>query len=270
MNWHRVSTIMRKEWEETIRNRTIVLTFLSMLFIFTAMPLALAFGGPAIAGDAFVRDPDMAGMTDLLLETFPQFAQLGIVEQFQVYMLRQFLVLFLLLPVMGAMSIATYSIIGEKTSRSLEALLATPIRTDELLLAKSLAAALPTVLATWVAFALFAGLVRLLGGPLVTAYALDAAAWAMILLMTPLVALLGLGMAVLVSARANDPRSAQQVGAVVVLPLVALVVAQAAGLLLVGLPLIIAASVVLVVLDIAVLSLGVRIFNRETILTRWR
>jgi len=54
---------------------------------------------------------------------YPAFAGLAPLAQFQVFLLRQFVGLFLLAPVMGAISVATYSIIGEKTTRSIEALL---------------------------------------------------------------------------------------------------------------------------------------------------
>lgn len=270
MNGQRIRTIIEKEWAETLRNNTITSTFVMLLIVFTAMPLLFAFVLPAFLGEAATNDPDMDQLLDLLATSFPQIMELSGLEQFQIFMLRQFIVLFLLLPIMGAMSISTYSIIGEKTSRSLEALLASPIRTDELLLAKSLAAAIPSVLASWVAFGLFALVTRLAGGPEVYRYTLDSAAWATILLIAPLVALLGLGLGVVVSARSNDPRSAQQIGGLVVLPLIAVVMGQTAGLFLLGIPLVIVAAVVLLLLDLAVLGLGVSLFNREAILTRWK
>jgi len=52
-------------------------------------------------------------------------------------------------------NIAAYSVVGEKTTRSLEPLLATPITTAELLIGKNMAAAIPAVLATWAGFLLY-------------------------------------------------------------------------------------------------------------------
>lgn len=270
MNSIRIQTIIAKEWQETIKNRTIVLTFVLLLVIFMGLPLALAFGLPIFVGPAVLNDPDMGRVLDQLLQAFPQFASLSPTQQFQVFMLRQFSILFLVLPIMGAMSIATYSIIGEKTSRSLEALLATPVTTAELLLGKSLAAAVPPVVATWAGFALFALLVRLLSGPAVMRYGLDAAAWATMLLITPLVAIFALGLGVIISSRVNDPRSAQQVGGVLILPLVAVMIAQSGGFFLLGLPFVLIGALALLLLDLVVLGLGISIFNREQILTRWK
>ena len=119
-------------------------------------------------------------------------------------------------------------------------------------------------------FLAFALVVWLLGGPEVARYALDGTAWAMILLITPLVALLALGLGVIVSSRATDPRSAQQIATLLVLPVVALLIAQISGLFLIGLPMILAAAGVLLVLAAIVLQVGVRLFQRETILTKWK
>ncbi|MFN8496653.1 MAG: ABC transporter permease [Anaerolineae bacterium] len=191
-------------------------------------------------------------------------------QQAQVFLLRQFLPLFLVLPVMAAISIATYSIIGEKTSRSLEAVLATPISTEELLLGKALASTIPAVLGTWLIFLVYAIIVTWRAGATVARYVLDPATLTMIVLITPLVALLALGLGVIVSSRVSDPRSAQQVGVIIILPIVGIMVAQSVGVFLLGLPFVLMAAIILAVLDGLVFVVGVRVFQRESILTRWR
>ena len=61
------------------------------------------------------------------------------------FLFQQFLILFLLTPVTGAMSLAAHAVVGEKQNRTLEPLLATPITTLELLVAKVLGALLPAL-----------------------------------------------------------------------------------------------------------------------------
>ena len=61
-------------------------------------------------------------------------------ECVQVYLINQFLLMFMMMPVIIPVTIASYSIVGEKATHSLEPLLATPISTMELLAGKSLAA----------------------------------------------------------------------------------------------------------------------------------
>ncbi len=71
---------------------------------------------------------------------------------FQVFLVSQFMLLFMIIPLAIPVTISAYSIVGEKTTRSLEPLLATPITTAELLIGKSLASLIPAVVATYGAF----------------------------------------------------------------------------------------------------------------------
>ena len=68
----------------------------------------------------------------------PIFAGLTPVEAMQSVMASNFMVLFLMMPLMVPVTIAAYSIVGEKVTHSLEPLLATPITTTQLLLGQGI------------------------------------------------------------------------------------------------------------------------------------
>jgi ABC-2 type transport system permease protein len=191
-------------------------------------------------------------------------------DRVQVLVLRQMLLLLLVIPEMATMAIATYSVIGEKRARSLEPLLATPITTAELLAAKSLVALIPGIAITWAVFGLAAIVLAAALPAAVLNTVFDAGTLLLVFVIAPLVALLGLSLGVIASARTSDARTAQQIGVVVILPLIALLVLQLEGLLLLTPALILAGAAVLLSVDLLVLALGVRIFRRETILTRWK
>ncbi len=91
------------------------------------------------------------------------------------FALQQFLITFLILPGYIPLSIASYSIVGEKQSRSLEAVLATPIRTTELLAGKAIAALVPAILATWIAYGIVLVLAVLLLGARISGVFLEPA-----------------------------------------------------------------------------------------------
>ena len=75
---------------------------------------------------------------------------------------------------------------------------------------------------------------------------------------------------VIVSSRVNDPRVAQQIGGIVVIPIIGVTLLQATGTVLVGASgYLLFAAIVLVVSAIG-LRAGVALFDREAILTRWR
>ena len=74
--------------------------------------------------------------------------------------LQQMLVFFLLMPATIPLAVASYSIVGEKQTRSLEAVIAAPISTEELLAGKAIAAITPAIATVWIAYA---ALIVLLG-----------------------------------------------------------------------------------------------------------
>jgi ABC-2 type transport system permease protein len=98
----------------------------------------------------------------------------------------------------------------------------------------------------------------------------DASWLAGVFLLGPAVGLSSVVAGVIVSARVNDPRVAQQIGGVVIVPVIALVLAQATGTILVGPTGYVILSAVVLTVALVGLRVGVRLFDREAILTRWR
>jgi ABC-2 type transport system permease protein len=187
-----------------------------------------------------------------------------------VFMLNLYTLMFMILPVAIPVTIAAYSIVGEKTARSLEPLLATPVTTVELLAGKAIAAVVPAIVATWAAFAVYATGIRLMVNDVVFAAALAPLWLIAIFIVGPLLTLLAVSIAIMVSSRVSDPRVAEQLSAVVVLPLILFIVGQSVGFILINQQLIVIIAIVVALLDIGLLYLSVRLFQRETILTRWK
>ena len=187
-----------------------------------------------------------------------------------IMMVTQFLFLFLIVPASIPVTIASYSIVGEKEAKSLEPLLATPIRTWELLLAKSLAATIPGVVISWLIFGLFVLGVRLIASPAVFAVVTNPVWLIANLVVGPLLAALSVLLGVIASSRMNDPRAVQQLVAFLVVPIVLIGVGQSIGLFLVNASMISLGALLVLAIDAGLLALAVRLFQRETILTRWR
>jgi ABC-2 type transport system permease protein len=181
------------------------------------------------------------------------------------------MVLFLMMPLIIPINIAAYSIVGEKTTHSLEPLLATPITTTELLVGKNLAAVLPAVVATLGGYAIFivgAGLI--VQSPQVLGRLLDPLWLLAIIVVGPLLAVLSVNFSLMVSSRVNEPRVAEQVSAIIILPVLLLFMGQVFGLFMLNRMLILVIAGIALLVDAAMLFLAVRLFQRETILTRWK
>ena len=166
--------------------------------------------------------------------------------------------------------IAAYSIIGEKETKSLEPLLATPIATWELLTAKSIAAVTPAVVLTWLSF-----VILIVGAWFIATdvifLALVRPVWLLgMAILSPLFALLSVLSGVIASSRMNDPRAAQQLTGIFVVPVIGVSLAVLAGKIFMNVQMVLYAAMVLVMVNLLVLYFAVKLFQRETILTRWK
>jgi ABC-2 type transport system permease protein len=261
---HKIKTIIRKEWAEVFKNRMVLFTVIFLPLMLTALPLIILFT---------TRDAGMDAISTELPVQFSKFCNEELTggQCFQYYLVSQFLLMFMMIPLIIPINIAAYSIVGEKTTRSLEPLLATPITTAELLTAKNLAATIPAVLATWAGFALFAVGAMIISGSKALASALLDPMWLLaVFLVGPLMAVLSVNFSIMVSSRVNDPRVAEQVSTVVILPLLALFFGQISGLFFLNSNLILLIGLALIVIDVVLVFVAVRMFQREVILTRWK
>ena len=180
---------------------------------------------------------------------------------------RNWLPMFLVLPIFLPILLAAQSIGGERERRTLEPLLATPVSTLSIILGKSIAALVPALIITWLAAALFC-----LGMDLVVGrFLLPDEAWLFgTLVLSPLLALFGNAMAVVVSSRVLDPRAAQNLAATTVLPLLGLLVVQLAGRIALGPRFYVVLALGVAAADVALVFIAVRLFDRERLLTQWR
>ena len=261
---NRFYQIVRKDWAEVFKNRFVLGTVAFLPLMAALIPLGILY---------FVgSSPDIANELDEIPSSFMVLCnELTGQECFQYFLISQFILLFMIIPLTIPITIASYSIIGEKTTRTLEPLLATPITTAELLGGKSAAAVIPGVVATWLAYIVLVIGTAVMGvGSGVMASLLDPFWLMAVFIVGPLLALTGVSVAVMVSSRATDPRSAEQVSMLVFLPILLIFVAQMAGLILLNAQLVLLMALALVVIDAVLLTAAVRLFQRETILTRWK
>ncbi|MGD2079186.1 MAG: ABC transporter permease subunit [Chloroflexota bacterium] len=256
-------TIIAKEWSEVFKNRLVLFTVIFMPLLFVALPLimlatmdGLGDTGISNGGDLGINEARCVGLDES--------------QCVQVYMLDIFTLLFMILPITIPVTIAAYSIVGEKTSHSLEPLLATPITTGELLAGKALAAAVPAIVATWLSFVLYLIGVRIMTSAEIFEHVLDPLWLLAVFLVGPLLTVLSVCTAIIISSRVTDPRVAEQLSAVVIVPIILLLVGQSMGLIILDRQLVLLAGIVVAIVDVALLVIAVKAFQRETILTKWK
>jgi ABC-2 type transport system permease protein len=261
MNGAKVLAIVDKEIADARKNKMIVISMALVPILLVALTLGTAF--------FMLKIPEEMDGDEMSLIP-PELRDMDPLHAFLILMNDQYLFYFLLIPMLIPVYIAAYSIIGEKETKSLEPLLATPISVWELLVGKSLAAVVPSVVLTWLSFiVLIVGSYFIMPGPVFLA--LIRPVWIIgMALLSPLLALLSVFSGVIVSSRVNDPRAAQQVTGIFVVPIIALSLVVLAGKVFVNVPMVIMAAAITLALDCVVLYFAVKLFQRETILTRWK
>ncbi len=190
VNLGRMIAVMMKELREYRRSPFIIGTMAVLPLIFLIEPIIIIFRlGSTVPPNVVDRS---VGATFLLL---------------------------LITPVLIPAVLAAYSVVGEREQGTLEPLLTTPVRREELLLGKALSVVLPAVLIAYVVFAiieiaahLFAAnpevVVALGQGPHILAE----------ILFAPLLAGWSIWVGLGISARANEVRVAQQLSTLASLP----------------------------------------------------
>jgi ABC-2 type transport system permease protein len=266
----KIMVILRKEWLELRQQRSLVAMTIFLPLLLTLMPSGIVFIMGRVPEDQLDDFSNTEQFTAQILAADPTLVGLNTRELAQVITGRQFSMFFLLIPLFIPSTIAAYSIIGEKTKRTLEPVLATPIRTWELLLAKCLTGLIPALIVTYFCGLVFIGAIYTSAASARAAQLIVTPGWLILwTLCAPLLTLISIALTIVISSRVNDPRTAQQASGVIVVPIIALIVAQITGVLVLNT--IVAAITVLILALLAGVSLwfAVKLFQREAILTRW-
>ncbi len=264
MDGAKILAIIEKEVADARKNKMIIWSMVLLPVLLVAMVLGTAYFMLNVdADDGGLDEDDMSIIPAELADMEPMHA-------FLMMMNDQYLFYFLLIPMMMPVYIAAYSIVGEKETKSLEPLLATPISVWELLIAKSAAAVVPSVILTWLSF-----IILIVGGyfimPEPVYLGMIRPVWLVgMALLSPLLAMLSVFSGIIISSRMNDPRAAQQVTGIFIIPILALSMAVLAGKIFLSVGLVIMAAAIVLALDCVVLYFAIKLFQRETILTRWK
>ena len=265
----RVRALLEKELADLRQNPALFIPAALTGFFSILLPFIVAIIVPQVAGERLSDSSDFEIAVEMY-KTQPSVQGLDPEGAVQAWIFQQFLVLLVLTPVAGSMSVAAYSVIGEKQARTLEPLLATPLTTFELLAAKVLGSLLPAVALTLACFGLYLAGVAVFAQPGVFRALLTARSLAIVFVLGPLAALAALQLAVCVSSRVNDARSAQQIGALIILPIAGLLVMQLTGSFVLNLPVIGFIALILAGVNAGLMLVGITLFDRESILTRWK
>ena len=238
LSWRRIQAIVRKELREYRRNRQLIGTMAIFPLVFLIQPLVAVFIAP---------ESSSAGLS------------------------HGHALLYLLgIPALVPATIAATAIAGERQQGTLEPVLTTPIRREELLLGKALAVLIPSVVIAYAVFALFLVAVELFAQPGVAAGILQVPDILAQVVFTPLIACWAVWVGIAFSTRAGDARVAQQLSLLGNLPLVAVSSLVSFDVIHATLGLALALGAALLVGDVLGWRLVAPLFDRERLISETR
>ena len=185
--------------------------------------------------------------------------------------LNAFLFFFVILAASITTVIASYSLIGEKVQKSIEPLLATPTTDGEILLGKCFASFLPSIIAIYIGFIIFMVLIdKITYNSLGYFFFPNWDMSVMMFVVTPLACLLSVELGVILSARVNDVRTAQQLGQLIIIPFFGIYILSEIGYIALHVNNLLIISAILLTVDLMLFYISTLTFNREEILTNWK
>jgi ABC-type transport system involved in multi-copper enzyme maturation permease subunit len=234
----RLAAVIRKELRVYLRSRSIVGTMVVLPLVFLIEPLGIIFGESALTPPA--------GVQKLVGSVF---------------------VILLIMPAILPAVVSAYSVVGERDQGTLEPLLTTPVRREELLLGKALVVIAPSVIIAYV-FAIIEIAAQLFArnpavapalreGPHILAEALFA----------PLLAGWSTWVGIGISTRSSDVRAAQQVGTLASLPPLAIAALIAYSVIPSSIQVAVLFGVILLAADVLMWRVVSQMFDRERLIT---
>ena len=272
MNWRAIRTIVKKDVRLALRNRGVVLPMILVPIIL----LVVVPGITALALSSEAGAADFAGESEAFLANLPPAIQAetadfetDVQRILYLFLVYQFAPLFLILPLMLASVMGADSFAGEKERKTLEALLYTPTTDLELYAGKLIAAWLPAVVIGLLGAVLYGVVVNVIGASVIGRVFFPNVMWIVLVVwVAPAAAGLGLAAIVLVSSRVTSFQEAYQLSGMMVVPVIALMMGQVAGLLYLSLPLLLIGGLVLWLIDGALLWYGARTFQRQELMAK--
>lgn len=274
MNKQVVWAIAQKDMKAITTNKQILIALIVLpIILCVVIPAVVILFGKTLDLTSFAgidmimmminNLPD--GDLKMMLESLPT-EKHQVIYMFINYML---LPLFMIIPTLIAMMTAANSFVGEKERRTLESLLFAPIEIKDLFIGKVLASLIPATLITIGSFVLCGIVVDVLTFSMFDHLIFPTLNWIlMIFLIVPVLTLFTILFNVMISARVKGFQEAQQLGGLVVLPLIAIMIMQITGLFLLSPLLIIAIGIVLFILSLLLLQKIAKLNHRNLLFER--
>lgn len=254
--------LIKKDIRSIISNKQVLMVMLMV-------PLALTIVLPSILVFVTVLVPESTSDFQKLLNMLPISAGEHDQEQMILwFMLNKVMpAFFLMIPVMASSVMAASSFVGEKEKHTLETLLYSPLSLKQLFQSKILAGFSVGMMVSYISFAAMMLVLEIEMLFLTGSVMMPDISWLIIMLfIAPAISLVAIAVTVRGSAKAQTIEEAQQRAVFLIFPILALVIGQFTGVILVNSGLLLGLGIVLAVLDVLLMRGASRRFTYEKLL----
>ncbi|WP_334160012.1 ABC transporter permease [Muricomes intestini] len=254
--------LMKKDIRGITSNKQV---FSVMLIV----PLALTIILPSIFVFVTVLVPDTTSDFQKLLEMLPSTEQIGNQKQMILGLLLNKImpVFFLMIPIMASSVMAASSFVGEKEKHTLETLLYSPLSLKQLFQSKILASFSVSMMVSFISFAAMIVVMEIEVLLLTGSAVMPDLSWMIImLLIAPSISLVAISITVRGSAKAQTIEEAQQRAVFLVFPIIALVIGQFTGIIMVSTWILLGLGIVLPLIAALLVKGSVGKFTYEKLL----
>lgn len=252
--------------KKDIRSVTLNKQVFAVLLI---VPLALTIVLPSIFVLVTAFAPDAASDFQKILDMLPADNVARSQQQriFGLILNNIMPVFFLMIPIMASSVMAASSFVGEKEKHTLETLLYSPLSLKQMFQAKILAGFSVGMMVSYISFAAMMLVLELEVFLLTGEAILPSSSWlAIMLLIAPAISIIAIAVTVRSSAKAQTIEEAQQRAVFLVFPILALLIGQFTGILLISAGLLWGVGAVLAALDVLLMRGAAGSFTYEKLL----
>ena len=261
----KVKIIFLKEIKELLRNKEILVTVIIMPIVFSIL-IPTSMITLNFAEEQEIPEGDQ--VPEIFRNLAPFWDESTDLQKVSIVQANLYLAFLIMIPMMVPMAISSDSIAGEKERKTIEGLLAAPITKEEILIGKALAAAVPSIVISWIAeiiYIIFTNIVihNIMGRIILP----NLFAVIMFFLLMPTQTLLSTLLMTSFSSKAKGSREALQKSGFFAMPIIFLISALIFLPLLVHPSLTLASEVIMVLLLLVFLRRATKNFIRNKMLS---
>ncbi|MEM4177695.1 MAG: ABC transporter permease subunit [Nitrososphaeria archaeon] len=260
MRLDKVVLVFKKDWIEVRRNWQVTLPIIIVPLMISVLLPVLLTTISHITGSSGASLSDFENLIRNMPTHVQERVKIMSEKQAMVYIMALyfFAQFFLIIPLMASSVITSDSFAGEKERKTIEALLATPISDGELFLGKILVSFIPSMTVTIISFVIYSITFDILSYNMFNGE----------LLLPNIDWLLLIFCLAPYAAKVKGFREAQQISAILLVPILALVFGQLSGAIFFGAQIIVLLTIIFGVIDLIIFKIGVRLFKREEVLLK--